>query len=49
MALVRLLALAGIVINNAIVLIDRIEKERDDGTRVRGAILDASVKRLKPI
>jgi multidrug efflux pump subunit AcrB len=49
MAILGLLALAGIVINNAIVLIDRIEKEREDGADVRDAILNASVTRLKPI
>lgn len=49
MAILGLLALAGIVINNAIVLIDKIESERDDGRNVREAILNASVARLKPI
>ena len=49
MAILGLLALAGIVINNAIVLIDRIEGERDEGATVRDAILNASVTRLKPI
>lgn len=49
MAILGLLALAGIVINNAIVLIDRIEGERNEGVAVREAILNASVTRLKPI
>lgn len=49
MAILGLLALAGIVLNNAIVLIDRIEIERAKGTRLTPAIITASVTRLKPI
>ena len=44
-----LLSLAGIIINNAIVLIDRIDIERDTGLRLDDAILTASSKRLRPI
>ncbi len=49
MAILGLLSLAGIIINNAIVLIDRIELERQNGMLVNEAILTASVKRLRPI
>ncbi|WP_374764689.1 efflux RND transporter permease subunit [Yunchengibacter salinarum] len=46
-----LYALAGIIINNAIVLIDRIDMERraDDGRSAVDAIISASVRRLRPI
>lgn len=49
MAILGLLALAGIVLNNAIVLIDRIEIERADGAPLNTAIITASVTRFKPI
>lgn len=50
MTLLRIISLAGIVINNAIVLIDRIKIEREenglDGAR---AVVDAAQRRLRPI
>ncbi len=49
MAMLGMLSLAGIVINNAIVLIERIDEEREKGKAVRDAILAASVVRLRPI
>lgn len=48
-AILGLLSLAGIIINNAIVLIDRIDTERENGLNVHDAINAASVKRLRPI
>ncbi len=48
-AILGLLALAGIIINNAIVLIDRIDTEIDNGLNAYDAILAASTKRLRPI
>ncbi len=48
-AILGLLSLAGIIINNGIVLIDRIEIERDGGLEVGDAIIAASQKRLRPI
>ena len=48
-AIFGLLSLAGIIINNAIVLIDRINTERENGLSVRDALLSASAKRLRPI
>ncbi len=48
-AILGLLALAGIIINNAIVLIDRIDTEIELGLDTYDAILMASAKRLRPI
>lgn len=44
-----ILALAGIIVNNAILLIERIDAEQVAGHSGREAILLASVKRLRPI
>jgi hydrophobic/amphiphilic exporter-1 (mainly G- bacteria), HAE1 family len=41
--------LAGIVVNNAIVLIDRINQKRDQGLASTEAILEAGSARLRPI
>ncbi|MEM9664429.1 MAG: efflux RND transporter permease subunit [Bacteroidota bacterium] len=50
MALLGLIALAGIVINNAIVLIDRIQIEIDEnGHPPARAILESAQRRLRPI
>jgi multidrug efflux pump subunit AcrB len=50
MAFLGIIALAGIVINNAIVLIDRIEIEsRQRGLEPRCAIIEAAQRRLRPI
>ena len=49
MAILGLLSLAGIIINNAIVLIDRIDIEREAGKSVREAVVSASLNRLRPI
>ncbi len=42
-------SLAGIIINNAIVLIDRIDIERASGKSTTDAIIDASLMRARPI
>ena len=42
-------ALAGIVVNNAIVLIDTYNRLRSDGVPVRDAVLKTSAQRLRPI
>ncbi|WP_417673596.1 efflux RND transporter permease subunit [Roseibium sp.] len=42
-------ALAGIVVNNAIVLIDTYNRFRDDGMEPLDAILKTSVQRIRPI
>ena len=44
-----LLSLAGIIINNGIVLIDRIDIERDAGREPYPAIVEATVSRFRPI
>jgi len=50
MGLLGVIALFGIVINNAVVLIDRIEIEMDDfGRDPPEAVLQASQRRLRPI
>jgi len=50
MPILGLYALAGIVINNAIVLIDRIDLERAEGAKPDlDALVDACARRLRPI
>ena len=49
MGILGFLALAGIVINNAIVLLDRIEIEMAAGREVFDAVVEAGVRRLRPI
>lgn len=49
MSLLGLLSLAGIIINNGIVLIDSIERNRANGADTYAAIVDAAVSRLRPI
>ena len=44
-----LLSLAGIIINNGIVLIDRIDIERNEGKEPYTAIVDAALSRFRPI
>ncbi|MGI9329387.1 MAG: efflux RND transporter permease subunit [Gammaproteobacteria bacterium] len=48
-ALLGLLSLAGVIINNGIVLIDRIDVVRNEGGDAYQAIIDAAVTRLRPI
>lgn len=49
MATFGLLALAGIIVNNAVLLLQRIEAELADGLPRREAVVAAAVKRLRPI
>lgn len=49
MPLLGLLSLAGIIINNAIVLIDRIETQTLAGLSEHDAIIEAAAQRLRPI
>ena len=44
-----LLSLAGIIINNGIVLIDRIDTERAAGRDAYSAVIEATVSRFRPI
>lgn len=48
-ALLGAVILAGIVVNNAIVLVDRINRNRDSGMAVDDAILEGARTRLRPI
>ncbi|MGJ3701236.1 efflux RND transporter permease subunit [Variovorax sp. AFSI2.2] len=49
MATFGLLALAGIIVNNAVLLLERIEEELREGLERREAVVAAAVKRLRPI
>ncbi|MFD2116744.1 efflux RND transporter permease subunit [Paenibacillus yanchengensis] len=48
-ALIGALMLIGIVVTNAIVLIDRVIRKEEEGLSVREALLEAGVTRLRPI
>ncbi|KIL41781.1 transporter [Gordoniibacillus kamchatkensis] len=48
-ALIGFLMLIGIVVTNAIVLIDRVQQLREQGYEVRDALLEAGMTRLRPI
>ncbi|MCP4092484.1 MAG: efflux RND transporter permease subunit [Planctomycetes bacterium] len=48
-ALLGAVILAGIVVNNAIVLVDRINRNRESGMSVDDAILEGARTRLRPI
>ena len=48
-AMLGLFSLAGIIINNGIVLIDRIDSERENGLSVYDATMNACVVRMRPI
>ena len=49
MAILGFLALMGIIINNAIIFIDRIELERGRRETIAEAVVEAGVRRLRPI
>ncbi len=46
---IGMILLSGVVVNNAIVLIDRINQNRAGGMELRQAVIDAGVVRLRPI
>lgn len=48
-ALIGVVMLAGIAVNNAIVLVDYIHQRRKDGMGIRDAIIEAGRRRLRPI
>ncbi len=48
-ALLGVVSLLGIVVNNAIILVDYIHKELQDGTALQLACVHASLRRLRPI
>ena len=49
MIILGLLSLAGIIINNGIVLIDRIETENQEGKEPYDAVISAALSRFRPI
>jgi len=49
MANFGLLSLAGIIVNNAVLLLERIEAELAAGSATRAAVIAAAVQRLRPI
>lgn len=49
MALLGFLSLSGMLIKNAIVLIDQIELEKTIGKDLNNAIIDASISRMRPV
>lgn len=49
MALLGFLSLSGMLIKNAVVLLDQIKLELDSGKPPYGAILDAAVSRIRPV
>jgi HAE1 family hydrophobic/amphiphilic exporter-1 len=49
LALIGGVMLTGIVVNNAIVLVDAINRRRREGQALRPAIVDAGRERLRPI
>ena len=49
MAMLGMISLMGIIVNNAIMMIDRIEIERGEGIPVADAIVHAALQRLRPI
>jgi len=48
-AILGLLSLAGVIINNGIVLIDRVDGLRAEGTEAFKAVVEATVSRCRPI
>ncbi len=48
-AMLGLFSLAGIIVNNGIVLIDRIDQGRAEGREVDEAVVDAALARARPI
>jgi multidrug efflux pump len=49
MANFGLLSLAGIIVNNAVLLLERIEAELRAGKNTREAVVSSAVQRLRPI
>ncbi|MEM7395687.1 MAG: efflux RND transporter permease subunit, partial [Verrucomicrobiota bacterium] len=49
MAMLGMISLMGIIVNNAIMMIDRIEFEREAGQTLQNAIVIAAMRRLRPI
>lgn len=48
-AILGIFSLAGIIVNNGIVLIDTIDSEREQGVAIEQAVINSCVARLRPI
>ncbi|GAX92039.1 efflux RND transporter permease subunit [Effusibacillus lacus] len=48
-SMIGFLMLIGIVVTNAIVLIDRVQQQRENGLSTREALIEAGITRLRPI
>jgi multidrug efflux pump subunit AcrB len=48
-ALLGLIALAGMIMRNAVILVDQIETDVDGGLSLREAIVEATVRRARPV
>jgi len=48
-ALLGIVSLMGIVVNNAILLMDSIDKRRDEGLNIKYSAIEGSKKRIRPI
>jgi len=48
-ALLGVIALMGMIMRNSVILIDQIEQDRAHGASMRHAIVEAAVRRLRPI
>ena len=48
-AMIGVLMLIGIVVTNAVVLLDRVEKNRKSGMDVQDSLIEASKTRMRPI
>jgi len=49
LSLIGIVALAGVVVNDSLVLVDFINRYRDDGHSVKDAVLEAGPRRFRPI
>ncbi|WP_198265923.1 efflux RND transporter permease subunit [sulfur-oxidizing endosymbiont of Gigantopelta aegis] len=43
------IALSGMIMRNSVILVDQIERDREDGATMKQAIIEAAVRRLRPI
>ena len=43
------IALMGMIMRNSVILVDQIERDREDGADMKTAIIEASVRRMRPI
>jgi multidrug efflux pump subunit AcrB len=48
-SMLGIVALSGVVVNSSLVLVDRINRQRRDGTELLDAVLNAGVVRFRPI